>query len=92
MTPRRAQPAPKLEGVPREAADEIRSLAQTVYRLTARIQAMESAGYLTVRQAEERYSPPVMAQQLSATGSAPLNVVTIGGTTILQAQPVRKRG
>jgi len=37
MTPRKTQPAPRLTGLPQEAADEVRNLAQVVYRLSSRL-------------------------------------------------------
>lgn len=91
MTPKRTQSAPRLTGIPQEAADEVRNMAQIIYRLEARIRNMEGKGFLTVEQANQMYSPPVMARELSANGSAPLNVVTVAGSTIIQAQPVARR-
>jgi hypothetical protein len=91
MTPRRTQSVPALRGVPDQAAEEVRVMARTIQRLEARIRTLEGAGYMTTRQAEARYSPPIMAQELSATGSAPLNVVTVGGQNIIQAQPGARR-
>ena len=91
MTPQRAQPLPQLTGVPKEAAEEIRNLAKVIQRLTSRIAVLEGAGFITAKQAEAKYSPTVMAQALQATGSAPLNVVTVSGQTFLQAQPTKGR-
>jgi hypothetical protein len=91
MTPTKTQALPTLPGVSKEAADQIRVLAQTAQRLQARVAQLEQAGFITGSQAEARYSPAVMSQALSATGSAPLNVVVVGSRTILQAQPTKKR-
>lgn len=91
MTPTKTQALPTLPGISKDAADQIRVLAQTAQRLQARVSQLESAGFLTQTQADARYSPPVMAQALSSTGSAPLTVVVISGKSVLQAQPVRGR-
>ena len=91
MTPQKTQSSPRLSGIPKEAADEVRQMSQTIARLESRIRQLEGADYLTQRQAEAKYSPPVIARELAATGSSPLNVVTVGGRTILQAQPVTRR-
>ena len=80
-----------LRGIPEEAANELRVLAQHVQRLQARATALEGAGFITAKEADAKFSPPVMARELSANGSAPLNVVTVGSRTILQPQPVKGR-
>jgi len=90
-SPSKTQSAPRLIGVPQEAADEVRSMAQTIYRLEARIRSLEGGGFLTVEQANQMYSPPVMARELSANGSAPLTVTTIGGVPTILAQPTKGR-
>lgn len=87
----RTQALPTLPGISKEAADQIRMLVGTVQRLQSRISAQEKAGYLTKQAADTLYSPPVMAKELSANGSAPLNVVTSSGRTFLQPQPVKGR-
>ena len=87
MTPTRTQSLPKLKGVPQEAADEIRRIASMNQRLEARITQLESSGFITSQQADAKYSAPVIAQQLSASGASPLNVVNVGGKNILLAQP-----
>jgi hypothetical protein len=89
-TPTKTQALPTLPGISKEAADQIRVLAQTAQRLQARVTQLEGAGFLTKTQADAHYSPAVMAQQLSANGSAPLNVVMVSGRIIVQAQPMRK--
>lgn len=91
MTPNKTQSTPRLKGIPQEAAEEIRVLAQTIQRLTGRTAALENAGFLTETQAEKKYSPSVMAQELSAAGSAPLNVLSVGGRLIVQPQPQSRR-
>ena len=87
----RTQAVPTLPGIPKEAADQIRVLTKTVQRLSARIGNLEGSGFLTADQAEAKYGPATMAKELSANGSAPLNVVTVAGRMILQPQPAKGR-
>ena len=82
---------PTLPGIQKEAADQLRVLAQTVQRQQAQITALGNAGFLTADQAEAKYGPAKMAVELSANGSAPLNVITVAGRMILQPQPTKGR-
>jgi hypothetical protein len=90
-TPRKSQIIPDLPGVPPEAAEQIRTIAQVNHNLEARIRSLENSGFLTQQKADLMYSPPVMAKELSANGSAPLNIVSVSGRLIVQPQPKRTR-
>ena len=85
----RTQSTPTLPGVPQQAAEQIRTLAKTVQRQQAQITQLANAGFLTKETADTLYSPPVMAKELSSSGSNPLNVVVAGGRTFLQPQPTK---
>lgn len=87
----KSQTLPSLPGISQEAADQIRQVVATNRRLQARIEALEKAGFITAKQADQQYSPYVMAKALSANGVAPLNVVMVSGTPIIQAQPTGRR-
>ena len=89
-TARKTQTLPTLPGISEEARKQIHDLAQTIQRLESRTGVLESSGFLTKMEADQKYSAPAISRELASDGSAPLNVVVVGSRTILQSQPMSK--
>lgn len=71
---------PNLDGkVDYDVAQGIRTAYEYIHKLTARLDAVEKAGYVTRDQAFTHLGPRAMRQQLQVTGGAPLNVTGLTG-------------
>lgn len=72
--------------VPPDVAEAIRTLQAQVAALVSHAKQVREARYLTRQEADQLYGPKTMQKELSANGSAPLNVSNLLGR-LAEVQP-----
>ena len=72
--------------VPTNVAEAIRTLQSQVAALVSHAKQVQQAGYLTRQEADQLYGAKTMQRELSANGSAPLNVSNLLGK-LAEVQP-----